>query len=331
MSIPRIVVIGASAGAIDALPRAVGPLPADFQAPICVVMHTSPESPRLLDGILDRAGPLNATEAQNLERPRAGHIYVAPPDHHLILEPNRLRLTKGPRENRFRPAIDPLFRSAAQVYGPAAIGVILTGNLGDGVAGLWAIRRLGGVTIVQDPAEAAFPSMPLNAVEHVKPAHVATLEAIAPLLTRLVVTPLHEGAAVVNEHIDIELKIAKEENPQDAGIDRLGEPSRFACPECHGVLSELLEEGRPRFRCHTGHAYSVESLLAAINEGIEDSLWNAIRTLEEGARYLRHISEHFHGEDRAHAERLAADALEARRQSDRVRQVAMAREALKPS
>lgn len=329
MSIPRIVVIGASAGGIEALPRIVGRLPPDFPSAVCVVLHTSPDSPGVLEGILDRAGPLRATSARNLEPLRDGHIYVAPPDYHLMLEPGRVRVTKGPQENLFRPAIDPLFRSAAQVYGPAAIGVILTGNLDDGVAGLWAIKRLGGITVVQDPAEAAFSSMPLSAVAQMKPTHIVRLDEMAPLLTQLVATPVHEGVAVVNEDIDIELKIAKEENPQDAGVERLGEPSRFACPECHGVLLQLLEERRPRFRCHTGHAYSIESLLAGINEGIEDALLNAIRTLEEGSRYLRHMAGHFQGDDRARAERLAGESLEARRHSDMVRQVAIAREALK--
>ena len=159
--IRHVVVIGASAGGIEALRTMVAALPRDFPAPVCVVVHTSPEGPGMLDGILARAGVLPATNARNHERLHPGHIYVAPPDFHLILEPGLLRVTKGPRENRFRPAIDPLFRSAAQVYGPQTIGVILTGGLDDGADGLWAVKRLGGTAIVQDPAEALFPSMPL--------------------------------------------------------------------------------------------------------------------------------------------------------------------------
>src|SRR5207244_3792195 len=148
-------------------------------------VHTSPESPGVLDAILTRAGPLKATNAVGGERLRAGHIFVAPPDFHLVVEPGTLRITKGPRENRFRPAIDPLFRSAAQIYGPGAIGVILTGNLDDGTAGLWAVKQLGGVAVVQDPDEAPFPAMPQNAIEHVKVEHIVPLAAIAPLLVEL--------------------------------------------------------------------------------------------------------------------------------------------------
>jgi two-component system chemotaxis response regulator CheB len=181
----QVVVIGASAGGIEALRTLVAGLPGDFPAPICIVQHTSPQSPGVLGAILARAGPLTAPDAVNGERPQPGRIYVAPPDFHLVVEPGRLRLTKGPRENRFRPGIDPLFRSAAQVYGPAAIGVILTGNLDDGAAGLWAVKHLGGIAIVQDPSDALFPAMPQNALDHVKADHVVPLSAIPSLLVEL--------------------------------------------------------------------------------------------------------------------------------------------------
>src|SRR5688572_16555907 len=175
MRTKHLVVVGASSGGIEALRELVSKLPEEFPAPLCIVLHTSPRGPGVLDGILNRSGPLPATNARDLERLQPGRIYVAPPDCHLLIEPGRVRVTKGPRENRFRPAIDPLFRSAAQVYGPAAIGVILTGNLGDGTAGLWAIKQLGGTTVVQDPADALFPSMPQNALNHVRVDHVVPL------------------------------------------------------------------------------------------------------------------------------------------------------------
>src|SRR3954454_10492779 len=164
----RIVVLGTSSGGIEALRTVVAPLPEDFPAALCVVMHTAPEAPGVLPEILDRVSRLVAIHPRDGERIKAGRIYVAPPDYHLILEPGRLRVTKGPRENRFRPAIDPLFRSAAQVFGPGAIGVLLTGSLDDGTAGLWAVKQLGGVAIVQDPRDALFPGMPQNAIDHVK-------------------------------------------------------------------------------------------------------------------------------------------------------------------
>jgi two-component system, chemotaxis family, protein-glutamate methylesterase/glutaminase len=329
MSVTRLVVVGASAGGIEALTRLAAAMPADFPGAVCVVLHTSAQSPGVLHGILDRAGPLPARAVSGGERPLPGHIYVAPPDQHLVVEPNRLRLTKGPRENRFRPAIDPLFRSAAQVYGPAAVGVVLTGNLDDGTAGLWAIKQLGGVAIVQNPADAAYPSMPESALKHVKVDHIVPLAEIAPLLGRVVATPLYEGGAVVSERINIEVNIAKAVNPLEAGIEQLGEASTYACPDCHGVLLRVDEGGHKRFRCHTRRAYSTETLLAAINERVEDALWNAVRAIDEGARYAGHLAEHVQPLDRARADRYEAEAREARQQSEAVRKVVTAREALK--
>src|SRR5687767_15322737 len=185
MSNNRVVVLGGSSGGIAALTAIAAALPVDFPAPLCVVMHTSPHLPGLLHQILDRAGPLGCVMAATGDRLRAGRIFVAPPDHHLLIEPNLLRIIKGPRENGSRPAIDPLFRSAAQVYGPAAIGVVLTGNLDDGTAGLWVLKQLGGTAVVQDPSDALFPSMPTSALTHVPVDHCVPLSEMVPLLARL--------------------------------------------------------------------------------------------------------------------------------------------------
>ena len=329
MAPKNLVVIGASSGGIEALRALVAALPADFPAPICVVLHTSPQSPGVLGEILTRAGRLPATSAVNGQRLMAGHIYVAPPDFHLVVEPGKLRVTKGPKENRFRPAIDPLFRSAAQVYGPGTIGVILTGSLDDGAAGLWAVKQLGGVAIVQDPLDAMFPGMPQNAIDHVRVDHVVPLVEITPLLVALTATAAAEPEPfIVPEPLMIEVKIAMEHNPIDAGLERIGEPSMFTCPDCHGVLLQLKEGGRFRFRCHTGHAYSVASLLAAIGEGIENSLWIAIRALEEGQLLMNRLAEHVKGHDGADLQRLIERAEEAKRQSDVLRQLVMQREPL---
>ena len=288
----RIVVIGTSAGGIEALRVLCSTLPADFSAPIAVVMHSSPQSPGVLHDIINRAGPLRATVARNGEHIKAGHIYVPAPDTHLLIEPGRVRLTRGPKENRFRPAVDPLFRTAAQVYGPAAIGVILTGNLDDGTAGLWAIKRLGGLAIVQDPADALCPAMPENARRHVPVDYSVPLSEMGPLLVRLTAAPVEREAVTVPEHIQVDIKIAREEDPLDAGLASVSEPSAIACPECHGVLMQMKEEGRIRFRCHTGHGYSPDSLLAEISEGIEDALWNAVRSLQEGGILMRQLAQH---------------------------------------
>jgi two-component system chemotaxis response regulator CheB len=319
----QLVVIGASAGGVEALRELVRGLPADFPAPIAVVLHTSPQSPGIVHEILARSGELPAVSPRNGELLKPGRIYVAPPDCHLLIEPGRLRVTKGPRENRFRPAIDPLFRTAAQIHGPGAIGVILTGNLDDGTAGLWTIKRLGGIAIVQAPGDAMFPSMPESAIRNVAVDYVVPLPELAPLLVRLTAAPVSEKAAgPAPRSLDVEVRIAREEDPITAGVTEMGEPSKFACPECHGVLLKIKEGGPIRFRCHTGHAYSSESLLADISEGVERALWNAIRSLQEGALFLKELGEHH---DAAHADRdghhFRSRGEELLRQADTLREM----------
>jgi two-component system chemotaxis response regulator CheB len=327
MRTKRVVVVGSSAGGIEALRELASGLPVDFPAPVCIVLHTSPEAPGVVDSILSRSGPVPATNARDRQRLEPGRIYVAPPDSHLLIEPGRVRVTKGPRENRFRPAIDPLFRSAAQVFGPAAIGVILTGNLGDGTAGLWAIKQLGGTTVVQDPADALFPSMPQNAMNHVRIDYVLPLSEIPALLVRLTAEEMPAvAAAPVPESVEVEVKIAKEAPPLDAGLEGISEPSTFACPECQGVLMKLKEGGPIRFRCHTGHAYSIDSLVLAISAAIEESLWIAIRALEEGDMLLRTVVEHVRGHTGNAAETLLIRAAEVRRQSEAIRKIVMEHE-----
>jgi two-component system, chemotaxis family, protein-glutamate methylesterase/glutaminase len=323
-----IIVVGASAGGIEALRTIAGGLPKDLPASVFVVLHTSPESPGVLAHILARAGALPASSAVDGERIQPGRIYVAPPDRHLVIEPNRVRLTRGPKENRFRPAVDPLFRSAAQVYGPRVVGVVLTGNLDDGTAGLWAVKRLGGTAIVQDPEEALAPSMPRSALRQVRVDYCLPVAEIAPVLARLATEPSdEEGVYEVPDEMEIEVRIAKEDTALDAGVLKLGEPSNYSCPECHGVLLQLLEEKRIRFRCHTGHAYSVESLLAEITEGVEDSIWSAVRSIEESVLLLRHMAEHLGGDENGHtAEQFLARAQESQRRADLVRRAVLTQE-----
>ena len=323
----HIVVVGTSAGGLDALRSIAAELPPSFPAPVCVVQHTAPEAPGVLHEILSRAGAIEAVSPCNLEPLVPGRIYVAPPDRHMVIEPGRLRVTKGPKENRFRPAIDPLFRSAAQVYGPAAIGIILTGSLDDGTAGLLTIKQLGGVAIVQDPAEAMFPSMPLSALRHVKVDHRVALAEIPPLLVRLTAG----SAGVANfsspESVEVEVEIAKEENALDAGLQGISEPSSFACPECQGVLLRITDERLIRFRCHTGHAYTADSLLAALSENVEAALWAAIRSLEETSMLVRQMSGYLEAHAReADAQRFAERAAQAHRQAKLIRALVMSRE-----
>jgi len=324
----RIVAIGASAGGIEALQQLASQLPSDFASPICVVVHTAPDSPGMLPTILNRSGPLPAERARDGQRLQAGHFYIAPPDYHLMVEPGVMRLTKGPRENRFRPAIDPLFRSAAQVYGPGAIGVVLSGGLDDGTAGLHAIKQLGGTAVVQHPTDALFPSMPMNAAKYVAIDFCAPTREMGAILTRLAATPVHEAARAAPADLEVEVKIAKERNPVDAGVQELGTPSSIACPECHGVLLQLGSNGILRFRCHTGHAYSAETLVAAIDDGIETALWNAVRAVEEGQILLRRLAEHMTRHDRTAADRLMRQSATVGNDAEAVRRVAIERQAL---
>jgi two-component system chemotaxis response regulator CheB len=316
-----IIVVGASAGGIEALKILFGALPGDLAASVFVVIHTSAQSPGILAGILNHAGPLRATPVKSAERIEAGKVYVASPDHHLIIEPGLARATRGPKENRFRPAVDPLFRSAAQTYGPRVIGVVLTGGLDDGSAGLWAIKHLGGTAVVQDPDEAYAPSMPRHALQRVDVDHCVRLMDMPRLLTRLVSEPSADRREIeMPRHIGIEVNIAKAESPLHAGVLELGPASDFACPECHGVLRELKEEGLPRFRCHTGHAYSPESLMAELNETVEDALWNAVRSVQESALLMQHLAVHAAaGHDDAAALRLKQSAENAQKRADLVR------------
>lgn len=327
----EIIVIGTSSGGIDALKVLVASLPRDLKASIFVTLHVAPYSLGILPEILERAGPLPASNAKDWEQIETGHIYVAPPDHHLLIErTGHVRITRGPRENRFRPAVDPLFRSAAHAFGPRVVGVIMTGWLDDGAAGLWAVKERGGTAIVQHPDDAFAPAMPLNAIKHVEVDHIVPLKEIAPLIVRLTEAPAREeGDYPVSEEMETEVKIAREDNALESGIMKWGEPSIYACPECHGVLLQLKEGKNIRFRCHTGHAYSVDSLLAEFAEKTEESLWSAIRAIEEGVILMRSLAEHFSEQHKGtDAEELLRKARESQQRAELVRQAVMSHEHL---
>lgn len=285
-----IIVIGASAGGVETLKQLASALPEDLPAAIFVVLHVAPEGPGYLPGILEGAGPLRASFAENGERFASGRIYVAPPDQHMLIEPGRVRIFRGPKENRHRPAIDPLFRSAAWAYGPRVIGVILSGTLDDGTSGLWAVKSCGGLAVVQDPADALYGEMPSNALACVQADHVPPLEEIALLLAELARTP---AAGTVRPALAEKLKLEDEFAMMKHDItemDKLGEPSAFTCPACKGALWQL-EGGVLRYRCHVGHAYSADSLLASQSETVEEALFFAIRAMEEKAAISRRIAE----------------------------------------
>jgi two-component system chemotaxis response regulator CheB len=321
-----IVVIGASAGGIEALRILVSDLPDGFKGSVFIVVHIAASGPNLLANILQSVSRMRVSNAQNGEKIQPGRIYVAPADHHLLLlKAGYIQLSRGPRENRARPAIDPLFRSAAHAFGPRVLGVILTGFLDDGTAGLWAVKQRGGTAIVQNPEEAAAPSMPMSALKHVEVDHCVKLREIAPLLVKLAgKAAAGNQTEPVTTAMETEVKIAKEENPLSSGILDWGMPSIYSCPECHGVLLQLKEGSNLRFRCHTGHAYSIQTLLSELNEQIEETVWNAIRAIEETALLMRRmgdqLAEHNHKEA---AEALRAKAADAQARADQMRESIM--------
>jgi two-component system chemotaxis response regulator CheB len=285
-----IVVVGGSAGAIGVLKHLVRDLPKKFPAALLVVQHIPPNCPSQLAAILAQASPLPAKAAEDGESVRAGHIYVAPPDRHLLVESDRLRVTRGPKENRSRPAIDALFRSAAYSCGPRVIGIVLSGSLDDGTAGLWAIKDRGGITVVQNPTDAEHPSMPQSAMDHSTIDHVVAGHELTQLLNRIT----SDGSRAVTrveaaKAMEIETRIALEGYALREGIMNLGPVSPNTCPECHGVLVRIQEGRIVRFRCHTGHAYSVETLLAEVNDEIDSSLWGTLRAIEERIMLLREM------------------------------------------
>jgi len=278
---------------VEALTTLVAALPADLPAAVCVVVHMRPFSDSHLAEIIDRVAALPTVSAEHGMRLRPGRIHVAVPDHHLVVERDGdagvLRLTRGPRENRNRPAVDPLFRSAALAFGPRVIGVVLSGALDDGTAGMWTVKDRGGVAVVQDPTDALVPSMPRSVIEEVGVDHVAPARELGPLLGRLA----REGAPAAPEplappaELEREVAMALVDEAAHQREGRYGVPSRFACPDCGGVLWDLSSGGPLRFRCETGHAYSAASLDEGQIEGIEHALWAALRAIEDKAALAR--------------------------------------------
>ena len=254
----EVVAIGASAGGVEALRQLAASLPPELPAAVLVVLHVLPTGTSVLPHILGRAGPLPAGSARHGERLERGRIYVAPPDHHLLLWDGRVQLTHGPRENGHRPSLDPLFRSAARAYGERVIGIVLSGTLDDGTAGLRMIHEVGGATIAQDPEEALYPGMPRSAIDNGAADHVVRMPEMADLICMLIDTPIEPrpdppdepDAALPGPSLDI----------ADTRAARWGEPSGLTCPECGGALWEQQEGDLVRFRCHVGHAYSPESM-----------------------------------------------------------------------
>ncbi|HTG32464.1 MAG TPA: chemotaxis protein CheB [Thermoanaerobaculia bacterium] len=306
-----IIVIGASAGGVNALCEVIEYLPPDLPAAVFVVLHLAPHGRSALPSILGRSGCLPACHPSPGEPIEPGRIYIAPPDHHLAIDGDRVLLSRNASENGHRPAIDVLFRTAARAFGPRVVGVVLTGNLDDGTDGLAAIKRCGGAAVVQDPDEADYPSMPESAIANVPVDHVLPLGDIGPILDRLAREPRPAIPADCG---------TVEEEPYDMGANDkdtggpgpAGQPSGFTCPDCGGSLYERPGEQPLHFRCRTGHAFSPESLLAKQSDCLDAALWAALRSLEENAAMARRMAkrarEHDNEMSRRRYERRAHDA-----------------------
>jgi two-component system chemotaxis response regulator CheB len=328
----NIIVIGASAGGFEALKQLVAALPATLEATIFIVWHMSPDVTGVLPQVLNGQRTLWASNAIDNEPILSNRIYVAPPDKHLLLEKGIIRVTRGPKENRFRPAVDPLFRSAAYIYGAWVIGIVLSGALDDGTAGLWTVKSRGGLAIVQEPAEAEFPSMPESALAAVDVDYRVPIAEMASLLVKLTAETVTESSEVAmgeQQKTTTELRIAAQQPVPAHSVQAVGQLTPYACPECHGVLSAIRDGDIIRYRCHTGHAYSADSLLTSITEQIEDTLWNAIRGVEESIMLLNNLGDHYADKNQP---KLAAmyfkKAQEAESRAELVRQTVFSHEQL---
>jgi two-component system chemotaxis response regulator CheB len=302
-----IVVIGASLGGTEAVPRLLSKLPADFPAAVFVVQHLQPDyATHLVELIQSRTARPAAFASDNTAiQPR--HIWVAPPDHHLELTGDHMRLARGPRQNCSRPAIDPLFRSAAQAHGARVIGVVLTGMLDDGTIGLNAVKVHGGVALVQDPAEAFAPQMPASALRNVAVDFCLPLEEMSAKLTELAGSPVPATAAVPGE-TPLPESVTEMGMTPDEMTRRFGPPVPYVCPDCHGPLW-TTDPDQFALRCHVGHQYSLESLVHGNEENLERALWSAVRAMEQQASLLERLTKRNPGGNWAErAERCRADA-----------------------
>jgi two-component system, chemotaxis family, protein-glutamate methylesterase/glutaminase len=282
-----VIVVGGSAGALEALMALVARLPADLPAAVFIVLHRGPERASLLAEILERVSPLPVIAAAEGEHYRRGHIYVAAPDRHLLIGQDHVHVRRGPYENRSRPAIDPLFRSAAVHCSSRVIGVVLSGLLNDGTAGLMAIKSCAGLAVVQDPADALCSSMPQSALERVEVDAMVPAAELGALLGRLARQPC-PPAVLAPKEMQVEALIAAQEfENMTADQSEYGRLSAVTCPDCHGVMYEIDEGGLLRFRCHTGHAFTAEALALTNSELWERALYNALRIQEEQATLVR--------------------------------------------
>lgn len=291
MATKNIIVIGSSAGGVDALCRLSASLPADLPATVFVAQHLSPSARSVLPQLLDRAGPLPALSPVDGQEYEAGHIYVAPPDHHMLVRDGRVLVRRGPYENRTRPAVNALFRSAALSHGSSVVGVVLTGLLDDGTDGLIAIKAAGGTSIVQDPEDAEWPSMPKNAVKRDHVDRVVPLAEMGALLAQVAREIAGPSIPLPEEYATEDLIAAQEFAVVEPEIETPGRPSHISCPDCGGVLNQIVAEDEVRFRCQVGHAFTPLGLADAQNSELERALGIAVRTHRDRIKLFAQMAE----------------------------------------
>ena len=315
----KLIVVGASLGGVATLMQLTRALPAELAAPILVVLHIG-EHRSILPQLLGKDSRINVSHGKHDEVLRAGRMYVAPPDHHMLVAGNRLGLSRGPKEHHTRPAIDPLFRSAALAHGPDVIGVVLTGGLDDGTAGLQAIKARGGVAVVQDPDDASASSMPASALRYVDIDHCVPLPIMPMLLTTLAAAPPRPAVQSSDDRPVHEHALTLPEGDPMEHLEAIGKPSTFVCPDCHGTLWEVLDSRPQRYRCHTGHAFTARTLQDTLSAAGDEALWSGLRALQERQLLLHSMAEHDRaGGDEASAARFDAAARRLKRQAEVLR------------
>jgi two-component system chemotaxis response regulator CheB len=314
-----VIVIGASAGGVGSLQRVVERLPAALPASIFITLHLPEDIRSVLPRILQRAGNLPAAHAENGEPIDSGRIYIAPPGFHMTLERDRVRVTRGAREHGHRPAIDPLFRSAAITFGPRVVGVVLSGQLDDGTVGLVEVKRAGGVAVVQDPDDTPFPSMPRSAIAHVNVDYILPADEIGRMLEHLVME--EESADKVPDGRERVVRYELEAlTRHEDEREKPGQPSPYSCPDCGGVLWEMKDGELLKFRCRVGHAYNHETLASTQVRTVEEALWTALRALEEQAAVKKRIGERMRRQNNdAAAGQLIRRAQQIEEQAEQIR------------
>jgi two-component system, chemotaxis family, protein-glutamate methylesterase/glutaminase len=305
-----IVVVGASAGGLQALMELVKGFPPDLPAAVFVVMHVTPYHRSSLPQILSRSGPLPAQHAEHGAPIERGRIYVAPPDYHLLVREGMMELARTARENRTRPAADPLFRSAARAYGPRVAGVILSGTMGDGTVGMMVVKGYGGVTLVQDPGEVLYDGMARRAIEYADIDYVLPVREISSRVASLASPDERpeEDTTMSTTYQDPDAIIQRDLAEQVEGR-RAGDTAVYSCPDCGGVLWQMEAGKVVQFRCHVGHTYSPELLLVQKSETLEAALWAAVRTLVEKSTLTRQLAARLEAE--GDADRAAEVAQQA--------------------